>query len=546
VSVKTFLTFVICAGLLCTSACSGSGQSSGPHQACTPGETQQCFGPGACNGGQSCLSDGSGFGPCDCGGGASSGSSGAEVGSSGGLDASIDVARSEAAADAKPKAAEVGPVIPPFTGEAPHTPLPQLPYANGVLLTSPKLVTVTFEGEQMQTDLAAFGQSVASSSWWDTVRAGYCNGSGTCIGDGPPGSFVQLSYFPQSQYVDSTQGGPSSLQQWLAGEIANSHLPTPDAQTLYVIYFPKTTRITLDGQVSCSNSGGGFGGYHFAIPIGLQTVAYAVVMECDPEVPIEPYVAKDTLLGATTLIASHEIAESATDMIVGTGYVLDNTDPNNWPWIYGTGGGEAGDLCVDQLGLNEDHTLSGLYTVQRIWSNTQAAQGVDPCVPAPPEDVYFNASPSRSLFELDVGQSVTFEVDAFSSGAMPNWELNTFDASPDFETNPQGATLAPYLSFAIAGGFETDAGPQVTVNNGSKVQVTMTLLRDPGTLLYQMATGWLVSWSFAGPNVNGGHVWPVAVVTPGAAADAGIDAATFGSSRLSPPRPVSTRQRLHR
>ncbi len=34
---------------------------------CRPGETQNCVGPGACTGGQACNSDGSGFGPCDCG-----------------------------------------------------------------------------------------------------------------------------------------------------------------------------------------------------------------------------------------------------------------------------------------------------------------------------------------------------------------------------------------------------------------------------------------------------------------------------------------------
>lgn len=34
---------------------------------CRAGETQKCFGPGACEGGQSCKNDGSGFGPCDCG-----------------------------------------------------------------------------------------------------------------------------------------------------------------------------------------------------------------------------------------------------------------------------------------------------------------------------------------------------------------------------------------------------------------------------------------------------------------------------------------------
>jgi hypothetical protein len=34
---------------------------------CTPGGTQRCVGPGACEGGQSCLPDGSGYGACDCG-----------------------------------------------------------------------------------------------------------------------------------------------------------------------------------------------------------------------------------------------------------------------------------------------------------------------------------------------------------------------------------------------------------------------------------------------------------------------------------------------
>ncbi len=33
---------------------------------CTPGTTQRCVGKGACDGGQSCLPDGSGFGACEC------------------------------------------------------------------------------------------------------------------------------------------------------------------------------------------------------------------------------------------------------------------------------------------------------------------------------------------------------------------------------------------------------------------------------------------------------------------------------------------------
>ncbi|MFZ5894592.1 MAG: hypothetical protein ACOY0T_26245 [Myxococcota bacterium] len=38
-----------------------------PARTCTPGATQACIGPGRCEGGQSCLPDGTAFGPCDCG-----------------------------------------------------------------------------------------------------------------------------------------------------------------------------------------------------------------------------------------------------------------------------------------------------------------------------------------------------------------------------------------------------------------------------------------------------------------------------------------------
>lgn len=38
-----------------------------PGGACSLGQTRECVGPGACKGGQACLPDGKGFGPCDCG-----------------------------------------------------------------------------------------------------------------------------------------------------------------------------------------------------------------------------------------------------------------------------------------------------------------------------------------------------------------------------------------------------------------------------------------------------------------------------------------------
>jgi hypothetical protein len=41
--------------------------AAGAAPRCFPGATQACFGPAACQGAQICTSDGSMFGPCDCG-----------------------------------------------------------------------------------------------------------------------------------------------------------------------------------------------------------------------------------------------------------------------------------------------------------------------------------------------------------------------------------------------------------------------------------------------------------------------------------------------
>lgn len=38
-----------------------------PSPVCVPGASQACVGPNGCSGGEACLADGSGFGPCDCG-----------------------------------------------------------------------------------------------------------------------------------------------------------------------------------------------------------------------------------------------------------------------------------------------------------------------------------------------------------------------------------------------------------------------------------------------------------------------------------------------
>jgi formylglycine-generating enzyme len=50
-------------------ACGGSSseEANAPEKVCVSGSTQACVGVAACNGGQICLADGSGYGTCECG-----------------------------------------------------------------------------------------------------------------------------------------------------------------------------------------------------------------------------------------------------------------------------------------------------------------------------------------------------------------------------------------------------------------------------------------------------------------------------------------------
>ena len=68
-----------------SAACGSSDDGNLNHQTCTPGDTRTCVGPGACNGGQVCGSDGN-WGGCDCGGGTggNAGYAGQTSGGSGG------------------------------------------------------------------------------------------------------------------------------------------------------------------------------------------------------------------------------------------------------------------------------------------------------------------------------------------------------------------------------------------------------------------------------------------------------------------------------
>jgi hypothetical protein len=410
--------------------------------------------------------------------------------------------------------------------EAKHAPFPQVVYQGGGILTAPQLVTVTFPGDPLASSFNDFGQTVESSSWWSSVTSGYCESGGKpCVGVGSAATSVAFPTAPASSYTDSDEGGSSSFQAWLTGAIASGDLPPPQAgaisNTLYLVYFPTSTTITYDGSTSCQE----FDGYHGSATYNGQQVPYAVIPECSGESAGEtPPI---TTLENTTITASHELLEASTDPSnFAIGYALDFEDEQNFGWL-DVEGFEAADLCVDPFLLAQDEWPENSFIVQRIWSNAQAKAGLDPCAPIPTSEVYFSGAPTQSFFVMDVGSTLTFEVDAFSTGRRADWTMAAQDWS--------GASTA-YLNFTIEGGTENSTlGSILSVNNGTKVQVKMTLTQDPGDLPTGEADGAIVSVGDISKPTTA-HFWPFAVMSPADAEDAGLDASLSAGRRHVKPR----------
>jgi hypothetical protein len=109
---------------------------------------------------------------------------------------------------------------------------------------------------------------------------------------------------------------------------------------------------------------------------------------------------------------------------------------------------------------------------------------------------------------------------------MSDWTVQAQDV-----TDPTGATT--YVNLAWTGpSIDAGAGvPEVTVNNGSKPQLSITLTQDPTNVYNGAAANYdgeadIILWSFSGSTdiakATAGHYWPLAVMTRADALDAGV------------------------
>lgn len=285
--------------------------------------------------------------------------------------------------------------------------LPQSATAGGPVLREPVFVPITFKEDQDGTsdELEDFISSVGCTEYWDRIARDY--GVGVGVSDKP----VRL---PDAAWtkIDDTQ-----LANWLRTKLDQKDpaFPPPTPNSIYVIFLPDTTTVTLQGSTSCVS----FGAYHFNTRLSNGTkVAYATIPRCSGF--------GGGGLDDVTAPTTHELIEAVTDPYPSLAPAHTRTDDVHLAWSI-FAGGEVADLC--EFNSNEFLTPASYpWAVARSWSNAEAALGHDPCVPAegnpwatalpaqPDVIHYFNANNPMRGIKLAANAQITVPLRVVGTG----------------------------------------------------------------------------------------------------------------------------------
>jgi hypothetical protein len=358
--------------------------------------------------------------------------------------------------------ADAGPGIdqPPGVYPAQHQPIPQMVNVGGPVLADPEIVTVTFAGEAQKGSIGVYTDTVIKSPYWKTVMTGFG------VHAGVSGGHAEL---PSDFGVDAGAAvtiTDDDIHALLQKHITSGLLPTPkQGKTAYALYFPKNVTIQKQSETSCQQFGGYHNNFSANVPAGdagaagTFDVAYAVMPRCDAYPSNDPV----SNFNALTLVASHELAEMASDPYIGpnTGYVLGDDD--SWlPAFYAPGTTiENGDACASYSAAAESYDESG-YTVQRIWDNAAAAASENPCQPVKAGSIYFaaavrttkgsfNGKQTYGYIVVPKGGSTDAVINVFSKAALPHDVLlytgkDKFGASDPSDMTKIGNNLTVTLS----------------------------------------------------------------------------------------------------
>jgi hypothetical protein len=233
---------------------------------------------------------------------------------------------------------------------------PEVKSRGGPVSATPRVVPIVFSGDPLAPQITELSTKIGASSYWQTLGAEYGVGPMTV------GATVTLAEAPPAKITSG------AIEAWLAAKLtgATPELGAPDPNTLYAVYYPAGTTITMDGAGELGQSCTGYGGYHSEIGAGGTKVGYAVMPRCSD-------------LAELTVAASHEYFEWATDPFPESKPAFAKLDDAHWAW-QATMIGELGDLCtfLDRESLSPPDIG---FAVQRQWSNKASLAGAYPCAP---------------------------------------------------------------------------------------------------------------------------------------------------------------------
>jgi hypothetical protein len=284
--------------------------------------------------------------------------------------------------------------------------LPRVVYLGGPFLRHPRIVTITFAGDdrRLAWRLARFGDTVTRSRWWRLATRDYCTDGEGCIGAGRRGRHVRLHQSPPAKIGDIQVG------RLLARAAAAGHLGPLDPETLLLVYLPKQTRLA-DAFVP-RYCGDGPRALHRALRLERVTLAYAVMPRCGGEATL-------------TASASHEIVEATTNpdpAMPGFAFAQESANLG-----FTASGVEPVDPC-SALDPDRHVRLGEGFAVQRAWSNRAASLGHDPCVPAPSARPYVALVPRQATVRLTRrGEQAIITLDARADRHVGAWSVSALD-----------------------------------------------------------------------------------------------------------------------
>jgi hypothetical protein len=374
-----------------------------------------------------------------------------------GAAACADPAADETASD--PAAQELGANTPGANDASKSDPAPDdVAYFGGRVIQNAKVYAVWWgpadgvytELSQADGGIADFFSGILNSRYIDSlsrfntdiaVQAGSKKGAaGTHqhIGRGNYAGSYALTDIPSGDVTDE------QISDAIESAITVGTLPTPDANTIFMLYFPRSVKIEMEKMQSCAL----FAGYHYVTPASKHHVTYAVIPDCGWDYS-----------GAQS-VSSHELVESITDPITVRGGAKADSQ-QAWATSKGV---EISDLCTSPQGSVS--TERGSFMVQRWWDLTARACKV---TAGAADDFAISTSDQLTDLSGDASTVATFQTTT-TAGAAQTLALSV--------TAPKGVT-ATLSAKSVAAGTSVDVTLTVATGISLKdAQVVVTAVGD--------------------------------------------------------------------